>query len=150
MKNRNLKFFKKARAMADFSDFNKICIGCIIVHKNREIGSGYNTYKTHPIQMKYDKFRNIEYMTPHIHALHAEIMALTSIKDENVDWNKVEVYIYRKMSKKPFGMSRPCPACMMALKAKGVKHIYYTSNDGLVYENISDECIEEVLKDDAV
>lgn len=34
-------------------------------------------------------------------------------------------------------MSRPCPNCMAAIKDLGIKHIYYTTNDGFVYENLT-------------
>ena len=43
-------------------------------------------------------------------------------------------------------MARPCPACMMALKLRGVKHIYYTTDEGLAYENISKSYAEEFKK----
>ena len=39
-------------------------------------------------------------------------------------------------------MSRPCPSCMAAIKDMGIKHIYYTTNDGFVYENLM-----QVVKD---
>lgn len=145
---RNIRFFQKARDLAGFSDFNQVNIGCVIASKNKIIGEGFNTYKTHPIQKKFDMFRNFNCMNniANLHALHAEIMALVSVKDESIDWGKVEVYIYRKMKIRAFGMARPCPACMMALKLRGVKHIYYTTNDGLAYENISNSCTEELKK----
>lgn len=150
--NRNLKFFQKARALTKYSDYRDVHIGCVIVSKNKIIGEGFNTYKTHPMQKKFDVFRdlNVKNEVSHLHALHAEIMALASIKDTNVDLSKAEVYIYRKMKRKPFGMVRPCPACMQALKLNGIKHIYYTSNNGLAYENISLEAFEKIFKKDAV
>lgn len=147
--NRNLKFFQKAKSLTEYSDFKGVHIGCAIVNKNRVIGEGFNTYKTHPMQKRFNAFRKFNEMNnmSHVHALHAEIMALVSVKDEKIDWGKVEVYIYRKMRKRAFGMARPCPACMMALKLRGVKHIYYTSDDGLVYENIDQECINKLRKE---
>lgn len=99
---RNIKYFQRAKDLTEYSDFNKIHIGCVIVNKNRVIGEGFNTYKTHPIQKKFNAFRKFNSMNnmSHLHALHAEIMAMISTKDESIDWNKVEVYIYRKMKKK--------------------------------------------------
>ena len=34
-------------------------------------------------------------------------------------------------------MARPCPACMAAIKDFGIKNIYYTTDDGMAYENVS-------------
>lgn len=36
----------------------------------------------------------------------------------------------------PYGMSRPCPSCMAAIKDLGIRNIYYTTNDGYIYERI--------------
>lgn len=146
---RNLKFFKKAKSMTELSDFNHVHLGCVMVFKNKIISTGYNTYKTHPIQKKYqcDREFSVKGNVSHLHAKHAEIDCLVSVKREDIDWSKVEVYIYRAMKIRPFGMARPCKACMKALQEKGIKHIYYTSDNGLVYENISSELTAELLDD---
>lgn len=145
---RNIKFFQRAKDLADNSDFKNIHIGCVIANKNRVIGEGFNTYKTHPMQKKFDAFRTFNTLNcmSHVHALHAEIMALVSVKDDNIDWSRIEVYIYRKRKTKLHGMARPCPACMTALKQKGVRHIYYTTDDGVAYEDISSSYTDEFRK----
>ena len=51
-------------------------------------------------------------------------------------FSKVKLYIYRIRKDQPFGLSRPCPSCMAAIKDLGIKDIYYTTNDGYVYERI--------------
>ena len=50
-----------------------------------------------------------------------------------------KLYIYRKRNDKPYGMSRPCPSCMAAIKDLGIKHIYYTTNEGFAYECVTQE-----------
>ena len=40
-------------------------------------------------------------------------------------------------------MSRPCPSCLVAIKDMGIKHIYYTTDDGFAYEQIIQEKIEK-------
>lgn len=145
LKKRHLNFFKKAKSMTELSDFNKIHIGCVAVYSNKIIGVGYNTYKTHPTQKEYDdKYRILDKGNniSNLHSLHAEISCLTSIK-KDIPWDKVEIYIYRKMSKRPFGMARPCPACMAMIKDKGIKHIYYTTNDGFAYEQLEQNFLEK-------
>lgn len=141
--SKNYKFFKKAKSMTELSDFNKIHIGCVAVYAGKIIGVGCNTYKTHPMQKEYDKHRSLDVSNnvSYLHAMHAEINCLTSIK-KDVCWDKVELYIYRKMSRKPFGMARPCPACMAMIQDKGIKHIYYTTNQGFAYEQIQSNIFE--------
>jgi len=66
--------------------------------------------------------------------LHAEINCLNSIKHLDINFSKVKLYIYRIRKDQPYGLSRPCPSCVAAIKDLGIRDIYYTSNDGFVYE----------------
>lgn len=128
------KYFDKARQVAMISDYHKIHIGCIAVYQGSIIGIGCNCNKTHPTQKFYKKYRKTsDLMLP---KLHAEISCINSIKRLNIDFSKVRLYIYRIRKDQPFGLSRPCPSCMAAIKDLGIRDIYYTSNDGYVYERI--------------
>ena len=51
------RYFELAAKEAQCSDFNKFHIGCIAVYKNKIVGKGCNTYKTHPIPKMYVKYR---------------------------------------------------------------------------------------------
>lgn len=129
------KYFKKARETAMLSDYSKIHVGCIAVYHSSIIGSGCNSNKTHPIQMHYNRYRNkSEFLLP---KLHAEINCINSIKDYEINFSKVKLYIYRIRKDQPFGISRPCPSCMAAIKDLGIRNIYYTTNDGYVHERLS-------------
>ena len=64
---------------------------------------------------------------------------LDELSEGRIDFSKVKLYIYRKRNDKPYGMSRPCPSCMAAIKDLGIKHIYYTTNEGFAYECITQE-----------
>lgn len=44
--NTDFKYFKKAKQVADISDFYKTHVGCIAVYKGIVIGIGCNTEKT--------------------------------------------------------------------------------------------------------
>ena len=46
--------FKRAKEISCLSDYNRIHIGCVAVYKNHVLAVGYNTNKTHPLQMKYN------------------------------------------------------------------------------------------------
>ena len=35
-----------------------------------------------------------------------------------------------------FGLSRPCPSCMAAIKDLGIRYVYYTTNYGYAYEKL--------------
>lgn len=117
------------------SDFKRVHIGCIAVYKNQILSVGYNTNKTHPLQKKYNKFRNINYdnVEP-IPFLHAEMSCLLQIKEMDIDFNKVELYIYREDKNGNLAMCRPCKACMKMIDTLGIKNIYYTTNNGYAKE----------------
>ena len=95
------RYFKLAKNVSELSDYNKrnIKIGAVLVYKNKVIGTGYNTNKTSPIQMRYNKYRegkedNRDYRAEeHLPHLHAEISCLISARDMDIDWNNS---IYQK------------------------------------------------------
>lgn len=134
------RYLSKARQVADISDYKNVHIGCVAVYKGNIIGIGCNTNKTHPVQKYYNKYRitdvDQETLLPKI---HAEISCINSIRHLDIDFSKVKLYIYRKRNDKPYGMSRPCPSCMAAIKDLGIKHIYYTTNEGFAYECVTQE-----------
>jgi hypothetical protein len=128
------KYFKKAQQVANISDFQKTHVGCIAVYQGNVIGIGCNCNKTHPTQKYYNRYR--EESCEFVPKLHAEINCINQIKHLDINFVKVKLYIYRIRKDQPFGMARPCPSCMAAIKDLGIKNIYYTTNDGYVHERI--------------
>lgn len=143
MTKTDMKFFKKARKVALLSDYKKVHIGCVAVYQGQIIGIGCNLEKTHPIQAHYNIFRNkdISLCSSLLPKLHAEINCLNAIRHMNINFSKVKLYIYRARKDRLIGICKPCPSCMAAIKDLGIKHIYYTTNDGFAYEKI---CYGEV------
>lgn len=129
----DMHYFVKASQVAEISDFAKINIGCIAVYQGTIIGVGFNTNKTHPMQKKYNRYRNGENFIP---KLHAEINYLNSIRYLDINFSKVKLYIYRKRKSAKYGICRSCPSCMAAIKDLGIKHVYYTTDEGFVYERM--------------
>lgn len=134
MTKNDYTYFKKARQAACISDFYKTQVGCVAVYQGYMLGIGCNSNKTHPVQQYYNRYREkSDYMLP---KLHAEINCINSFRHLNINFSKVRLYIYRIRKDQPFGLSRPCPSCMAAIKDLGIKDIYYTTNDGYVHERI--------------
>ena len=134
LRNVDYRYFKKARQIANISDYKKQHVGCVAVYQGQVIGLGCNTNKTHPIQKFYNKYRiKSDNMLP---KLHAEISCINQIKHLDINFSKVKLYIYRIRKDQPFGLSRPCPSCMAAIKDLGIRDIYYTTNDGYSYERL--------------
>lgn len=136
MTKSDYKYFKKTNESAKFSDYYKTQVGCVAVYQGQIIGTGCNCNKTHPFQKYYNRYR--EYSEIMLPKLHAEIRCINSIRHLNINFSRVKLYIYRIRKDQPFGMSRPCPSCMAAIKDLGIKEIYYTSDTGYVYEQIFD------------
>lgn len=129
------KYFSKARQIATISDYKRIHIGCVAVYQGQVIGIGCNCNKTHPSQ----KFYNNRYRIPSdslLPKLHAEISCINQIKNLDINFSKVKLYVYRIRQDQPFGLSRPCPSCMSAIKDLGIRDIYYTTNDGYSFERL--------------
>lgn len=128
------KYFDKAKHVANNSDFDRTHVGCVAVYKGQIIGSACNCNKTHPTQKYYNKYRiESDSMLP---KLHAEINCINEFKNVEINFAKVKLYIYRikKNTVGGYGMARPCPSCMRAIKDLGIQHIYYTTDSGFAYE----------------
>lgn len=134
---KDYKYFNHAREASKLSDFPRVNVGCIVVYKNKVIAIGYNMDKSHPIQRKYNKFRdyNLSGGKCPKESLHAEMYCILQIIDLDIDFSKVKIYVYRNKKDGSLGMSRPCQACAHAIRDLGIKNIYYTTDYGYAYEN---------------
>lgn len=109
----------------------KICIGSAIVKGNYVVAKGVNKIKTHTRQLIHNKKHLFIAPAPRI---HAEIDALIASRFN--DLTGCEVFVYREMADGTLANCRPCPACMGAMIEAGIKHIYYTTEQGYFYERI--------------
>ena len=124
MSARQMRNFNRARSAAELSDF-RVKVGAVAILGKQVLSAGWSSSKTHPRQAEFDRFRNFRKDGCVTHALHAEINCLIPLLDD------AELYVYRIRNDQPFGLSRPCAACMAA-----IKQIAYTTNDGYAIERI--------------
>ena len=137
----NKHFFDLARAesyKATYSGYSAVKIGCVVVYHGTILARGSNSNKSHTTQSKYNYLRySDKHLNHYYHAsIHAEIQALNKIKYLDIDFSKVEVYVYRSYKNGGTAMARPCASCMEFIKSLGIKNIYYTTPDGYAYERI--------------
>lgn len=137
------KYFLEARKEANKSSVAKYNVGCVAVYKGKVIARGYNSEKTHPLQEKYNQYRELEEESL-LPKLHAEIRCLSYLKNMDIDFKKVKLFIYRIKRKQPYGMARPCNACMKAIVDLGIKEIYYTTDFGYAHESVGKD-VESLL-----
>jgi deoxycytidylate deaminase len=135
-----MRFFDKAAEVAAQSDFEQYHVGCIAVLKNRIISASSNKLKTHPKQAEYDKYRefnnNLRSDPKNIHSLHAEIACLSMIKERDINYKDVELYIVRLRRDRDYGLARPCAACMNLILNTGIRRIYYSTNISFAFESL--------------
>ena len=137
----NIHLFKIAKECSmnsDYSGCGSARIGTVVVYKGTVLAKGWNSNKTHSTQAHFNKVR---YKNTGNHYLpdkiHSEVMALTKIKYLDIDFSKVEVYIYREFKNGKMAMCRPCPACMKMIKEMGIRTIHYTTEDGYATEKLT-------------
>lgn len=143
-KKSDIRFFEEAKKEAEKSDFPRFHVGCVVVYKGHVVSSAHNTEKSDPLQKEYNRYRRFNYSTKGTvrHSLHAEIKALKSIPypvKQQLDWKDVSIYTYRICPGLPhkFGMSRPCDGCRTYIRDLGIRNMYYTTDDGYVYERLA-------------
>lgn len=121
-----------------YSDNHRARLGSVIVYKNKVISIGWNVEnKTNPLQEEYNRLREYDIdVNKTKSSIHAEFAAMLKIKHMNIEFNKVNLFVYRIRKDESVGYARPCAACMGFAKKLGIKNIYYTTNDGWAYERI--------------
>lgn len=129
MTKKEIAYFQAAKAVSSLSDHH-YKIGCVIVNKHKIISSGFNSEtKCHRLQAQL----NLNHYKMHSPGkLHAETSALLPIRDR--DLSRASIYIYRELKDGTKALAKPCPCCEKLLRSYGIKHIYYTGNDSLIYE----------------
>ena len=97
--------------------------------RGRILSIGTNSYsKTHTIQSYYAKKVGLDVKE----YLHSEIQALIRAGDKQVHRLTVERY---NADGQP-ALAKPCPVCSEAIRAYGVKEVWYTSPQGFVKEKV--------------
>lgn len=134
-----MKFFERAADVAADSNFDKYHVGCIAVLKNKIIASSPNKLKTHPLQAEYDRFRNFNNIRSdpkNMHSLHAEVSCLNILRNQDINYKDLELYIVRLRRDRDYGLARPCAACMNLIINKGIRRIYYSTNLSFAFEEL--------------
>lgn len=128
-------YFKAAKAVSELSKFEQHKIGAVVVYKHKIISSGCNSYVTNPLQKRYNKFRFDTDQTSH--SKHAELECLLPIINRrDIDFNRVNLYIYRQHKSGALACARPCESCFNLIKDLGIRNIYYSNDGGFSHEEI--------------
>jgi len=104
--------------------------GCVTTDaKNMVVATAENNpVKSHPLQARYADQVGLGKKI----YLHSEIAALVKSRCNTPK----HLYVVRMKADNTFGMARPCPVCMEAIKASGVEVIYYSGYDGSIHKEM--------------
>lgn len=136
----NKRFFKFAREASRFSTYkgsHNFCphIGAVCEYKGTIIGRTWNSDKTSTMQARYNVYRYSDNST--LPKVHAEMRLLQQIRwkfGDSINWKKVHIYTYREYKDGKLANSRPCPACLEAMRQAGIKKFMYTTEEGYAEE----------------
>lgn len=110
------------------SSKSKKKVGAVLLHKNKVISQGVNQdTKTHPLQAKLAEMVGLDEKI----YLHAEISALVKCKSE------VDTIVVARLGGHygdELRNAKPCPICSLALKEAGIENVYYSTDDGFLYQ----------------
>ena len=90
-------------------------LGALVIRGGSILGTGHNVTKNNPAN------------TGSNWSVHAEVSALRGI-----DATHATLYVARITLGGIVAMARPCPACMVAIRAAGVNKIVHTTATGAV------------------
>lgn len=72
------------------------------------------------------------------HVMHAEMAAIKKAINKRADLVGASIYVARVGGKhSEYGMCRPCAACLGAIRAVGIAEIFYTTEQGFAYEQLT-------------
>lgn len=130
MTPKNLKFFRLASLASESSSYPKLHIGAVIVSGNKLVSVGANKWRTHTKQKKYTPYRynTVWEADEDVGRCHAEMDAI--IRAGRSDLSGATIYVYRQDMNGHLAESKPCGACMQAIKEAGIRDVFYTSRDG--------------------
>lgn len=136
--NRIVSTLRQAAIDNDINMRHKLAAG--IVYKKSLVALGLNSYKTHPLMLRYGKNDQSLF-------LHAEIDVIkNALKTLEVsDLEQCDLYVYRVKKAAQYsprwitGLARPCSGCQRAIEAFGVRNVFYTTDHGQQWEHMSRE-----------
>lgn len=134
MTKRELRYFNLAKSVALCSLHPRFFIGCVIISQHKILAVATNQIKSHPEQKKLNKFR-FAACDSSKDLIHAELSAILKVKNKDELYN-ANLFVFRINKQDKIGNCKPCPACMVKIKAVGIKTIYYTTADGFCKEDL--------------
>jgi len=110
------------------SSLSRKKVGAVLLNKGRVVAKGVNQdTKTHPLQARLAEVVGLEEKI----YLHAEVAALIRCRS---DVDTIVVARLGGHEGDELRNARPCPICTLALEQAGIKHIYYTTDNGFEYD----------------
>jgi tRNA(Arg) A34 adenosine deaminase TadA len=130
--HRIMQFIRRQAIDTERAYNTKMAAGIAI--KGQLISTGRNSNRTHPFAAKYSKHSSAIY-------LHAETSAIANAlnhvhKDE---LKRATLFIHRvkhphaRTAEWCDGLAKPCPGCMSAIAAFGIKRVIYSTDENGEY-----------------
>jgi deoxycytidylate deaminase len=121
LSKQDTKLLDKAIQLAGMSTCRAFFHGAVISHHGKIVAVGVNRER--------NDAKIIKDAPSDMYSVHAEVAALMSCRKTNLDGAVIYVARVNKHGK-PM-MSKPCPNCQKALKARGIKKVCYTIDNQL-------------------
>jgi deoxycytidylate deaminase len=96
-----------------------------IFERGRLVSMGINSYKTHPLNLKYNYINKEKHKISSIVGTHSEMSAV--IKLGSADFSKLTLINTRINRKNELDYSCPCAGCRDMIGKLGFKNVFYTT-----------------------
>jgi len=99
-----------------------------ILDRNRIISIGFNSPKTHPLNLKYNYVNKMKQNISNIVGTHSELNAVIRLGEE--DCSGLTLINTRINRNNELDYSAPCSGCRDMAEQLSFKHIYYSNSQG--------------------
>ena len=121
-----------SKEMIDFTSNKRCHHFSFILYKNKIITIGYNSKKTHPLNLKHPKISKEtgENISDQKYVC-SELSAIKKLKNlTNIDCSKCVMVNIRYNRNKKIAFSKPCMSCENLLKTHSFKKVIWTDDLG--------------------
>lgn len=116
---------ERAKAHAESNPLERTRLAAVLCKGNKVLSVGINRFEeTNELLDVHPDIRQPDYCK----GIHAEVAAIKPLRFQKL--NGAHLYVARVKNDGSFGLAAPCETCLRHIIRKGIKKVYFTTDEG--------------------